>query len=123
MSGWPADMPRRPFKGTIFVAAEVTRLKFSWNHCSFGASSRRLPLVAGFWAPSPFSAHLGAPALPGHAGRILTLPLIGTRQERGVYAASTFVSPQADCFAYVVCTLKRPEGRAPGQCADAPGHA
>ena len=54
-------------------------------------------------------------------GRILTLPPIANRSERGIYAASLSASPQANRFVRAARTLKRPEGRAPrGQCADAP---
>jgi hypothetical protein len=36
------------------------------------------------------------------------------QQERGVYAASTLTNPQANAFAIVGNTLKRPQGRVPG---------
>jgi len=39
---------------------------------------------------------------------------------RDVTPMTIFGSPQANRFVYVIRTLKRPEGRAPGQCADAP---
>ena len=42
------------------------------------------------------------------------------RPGRGVYAASSFGSLLVNRFVSVHWTLKRPEGRAPGQCADAP---
>ena len=56
-------------------------------------------------------------------GRILTLPPIESRSERGVYAASSFPRRQAARFAHAARTLKRPEARAPGQCRDAPQFA
>jgi hypothetical protein len=42
------------------------------------------------------------------------------RQERGVYATSSFASPQPNTFAIARKTLKRPEGRAPEQSPNAP---
>ena len=48
------------------------------------------------------------------AGRILTLPPVANRSERGVYAASPFSSRRGHRFVPAARTLKRPEGRAPG---------
>ena len=39
-------------------------------------------------------------------GRILTLPPIASQQERGVYAASTFPSPQASCFNHLYSDIE-----------------
>jgi len=55
------------------------------------------------------------------------LPPIASGPERGVYAASSFGSLQANRFTYAIQTLKRPEVRAPGAvpgCAahDKPGN-
>jgi len=47
----------------------------------------------------------------------LPLPPIANWPERGVYAASSFGSPQVNHFVHVRRTLKRPEGRAPEDSA------
>src|SRR5438093_6425387 len=52
-------------------------------------------------------------------GCILTMPWLADGTERGIYAASPLASPQANGLVHAVQTLKRPEGRAPGQCQDA----
>ena len=56
-----------------------------------------------------------------NGGHIRTLLLMATRPERGVYAASFYVNPKANCCAGEPPILKRPEGRAPGAVGEPSG--
>jgi len=78
-----------------------------------------LAALAGLWSQSK-GPWPGGPRL-GLAQPILwSLQLERLGQGRGIYAASSFGSLQAVGSTCTVRMLKRPEGRAPGQCANAP---
>jgi hypothetical protein len=72
------------------------------------------------FSPVASSAERRFQAHPKRLARIPTLPPITTMPERGVYAASSFESPQPNRLLIPTRTLKRLKAARRGQCADAP---